>query len=50
MLWIAFVVLIGLWLTGVFTSYTLGGGIHILLLLAVVALAVQLVRGYHKAA
>ena len=42
MLWTLFVVLLVLWLLGVVSSYTLGGFIHILLVLAVVALIFQL--------
>jgi hypothetical protein len=42
MLWTVFVVLLVLWLLGVVSSYTLGGFVHVLLILAVVALIVQL--------
>ncbi len=45
MLWTLFVVLLVLWLLGVVSSYTLGGFIHILLLLAVVTGLVRVVRG-----
>ena len=45
MLWTLFVVLLILWLLGVVTSYTLGGFIHILLVLALVALVFQLISG-----
>jgi hypothetical protein len=45
MLWTLFVILLVLWLLGVVTSYTLGGFIHILLVLAVVALVFQLLSG-----
>lgn len=45
MLWTIFVILLVLWLLGVVSSYTLGGFIHILLVLAVVALIVQLISG-----
>jgi Family of unknown function (DUF5670) len=45
MLWTIFVVLLVLWLIGVVSSYTLGGFIHLLLVLAVVALIVQLITG-----
>ena len=45
MLWTIFVVLLVLWFLGLVTSYTLGGFIHILLVLAVVALVFQLVSG-----
>ena len=42
MLWTLFIILLVLWLLGVVSSYTLGGFIHILLVLAVVALIFQL--------
>ena len=45
MLWTIFVILLVLWLLGLVTSYTLGGFVHILLLLAVVVLVIQLVQG-----
>jgi hypothetical protein len=45
MLWTIFVILIVLWLLGVVTAYTVGGFIHILLLLALVSLAIQLIGG-----
>lgn len=45
MLWTLFVVLLVLWLLGVVSSYTMGGFIHILLVLALVALVFQLVSG-----
>ena len=43
MLWTIAVLLLILWGLGLVTSYTLGGFIHILLVLAVVSLVVQLV-------
>lgn len=39
------IILVALWLLGLVTSYTLGGFIHILLVLAVVAVLVRLVQG-----
>ncbi len=42
MLWTLFVILLVLWLVGVVSSYTLGGFVHLLLVLAVLALIVQL--------
>jgi len=45
MLWTIFVVLLVLWFLGVVTSYTLGGFIHLLLVLAVIAVLVQLISG-----
>ena len=45
MLWTIFVVLLVLWLLGVATAYTLGGFIHILLVLAVVTVLIRVVQG-----
>ena len=45
MLWTIFVVLLVLWFLGVVSTYTLGGFIHILLVLAVIAVLVQLISG-----
>lgn len=45
MLWTIFVILLVLWLIGVVSSYTLGGFIHLLLVLAVIALIFQLLSG-----
>ncbi len=45
MLWTIFVILMVMWLLGLATSYTLGGFIHILLVLAVVSVLVQLITG-----
>jgi len=45
MLWTILVVLMVLWLLGVVSSYTLGGFIHLLLLLALIVLIAQLITG-----
>lgn len=45
MLWTIAVVLIVLWLLGLVSSYTLGGFIHILLLLAVIVIVFNLIQG-----
>jgi hypothetical protein len=45
MLWTIFVILLVLWLLGVVSSYTMGGFIHILLVLALVVLLLQLLSG-----
>jgi hypothetical protein len=45
MLWTIAVILIVLWALGLVTSYTMGGFIHILLVLAIVAVAVRLIQG-----
>jgi hypothetical protein len=49
MLWTIFVVLLVLWLLGLVSSYTLGGFIHILLVLALVILVINLVSGRRTA-
>ena len=49
MLWTIFVVLLVLWLLGVVSSYTFGGFIHILLVLALVVLVIQLISGRRAA-
>jgi hypothetical protein len=45
MLWTIFVVLVVLWLLGMVSSYTLGGFIHILLVLAVIVLVIRVIQG-----
>jgi hypothetical protein len=45
MLWTIAVVLAVLWLLGMLSSYTLGGFIHILLLLAIVAILIRVIQG-----
>lgn len=45
MLWTIFVILLVLWLVGVVSAYTLGGFIHVLLVVAVVLALVQLIQG-----
>jgi hypothetical protein len=45
MLWTIFVILLVLWLLGVVTSYTLGGFIHVLLVIAVIMAVMQLIQG-----
>ncbi len=45
MLWTIAVILLVLWLIGWLGFHLLGGFIHILVILAVVAIVVQLVRG-----
>jgi Family of unknown function (DUF5670) len=49
MLWTLFVILLVLWLLGVVSSYTMGGFIHILLVLALIALVFQLISGRRAA-
>lgn len=45
MLWTIFVVLLVLWILGLVTSYTLGGFIHILLILAIVTFLIRVIQG-----
>jgi hypothetical protein len=45
MLWTIFIMLLILWFLGLVSSYTLGGYIHILLLVALVVLVFNLVTG-----
>jgi hypothetical protein len=39
------IVLVVLWLLGLVSSYTMGGFIHVLLVIAVIMLAVRLIQG-----
>jgi len=45
MLWTIFVILLVLWMLGLVTAYTFGGFVHLLLVLALVVLAFQLLSG-----
>jgi uncharacterized protein DUF5670 len=45
MLWTIFVILLILWLLGVVSSYTLGGFIHLLLVVALVVLLINIIQG-----
>ena len=45
MLWTIAVVLLILWMLGMVSSYTMGGFIHILLVVAVIAVLVRLIQG-----
>jgi hypothetical protein len=45
MLWTIFVILLILWLLGVVSSYTLGGYIHLLLIVALVVVLIRLIQG-----
>ena len=48
MLWTIFVILLVLWGLGLMTSYTMGGFIHILLVIAVVVVLVQVIQGRRR--
>ena len=45
MLWTIFVLLLVMWALGLVTSYTMGGFVHILLVIALIVLVVNLVQG-----
>lgn len=45
MLYIIAVVLIALWLLGLITSYTMGGFIHVLLVIAIIVVLVNVING-----
>jgi hypothetical protein len=45
MLWTIFVILLVLWLLGMVTSYTMGGFIHILLIVALAIVLIRVIQG-----
>lgn len=45
MLWTIAVILLVLWALGMITSYTVGGVIHLLLVIAVIVVVLQLIGG-----
>jgi Family of unknown function (DUF5670) len=45
MLWTIFVILLVLWLLGMVSSYTLGGFIHILLVIALAIVLIRVIQG-----
>jgi hypothetical protein len=45
MLWTLCVILLVLWLLGLVSGYTLGGFVHILVVIAVIVVLVQLIQG-----
>ncbi len=45
MLWTIFVVLLVLWMLGMVTSYTLGGFIHLLLIVALAVVLIRIIQG-----
>jgi len=48
MIWTIFIVLLALWLLGLLTSYTMGGLIHILLVVAVIVLLYNFLQGRRR--
>jgi hypothetical protein len=45
MLWTIFAILLVMWLLGMVSSYTLGGFIHILLVIALVVAVISIIQG-----
>jgi hypothetical protein len=45
MLWTIFVILLVLWLLGMVSSHTMGGFIHVLLVVAIVVVLIRVIRG-----
>jgi hypothetical protein len=45
MLWTIFVVLLVLWALGMVSSYTMGGFIHILLVIAIAVVLIRIIQG-----
>ena len=45
MLWTIFVILMILWLLGLVSGYTIGGFIHVLLIIAIVVLLIRVISG-----
>lgn len=48
MLWTIALILVVLWLLGFVSSYTMGGLIHVLLVIAVIVILVQLIQGRRR--
>ena len=45
MIWTIFVVLVMLWLLGLVSGYTIGGFIHVLLVIAIVVVLIRIIQG-----
>jgi len=45
MLWTIFVILLILWLLGLVSGYTIGGFVHVLLVIAIVVVLIQVIQG-----
>ena len=45
MLWTIFVILVILWMLGLVSGYTIGGFIHILLVIAIVVVLIRIIQG-----
>jgi len=46
MLWTIALILLTLWLLGLITSYTMGGFIHILIVIAVIVFLIRVIKGF----
>jgi len=45
MIWTIFVILVILWMLGLVSGYTIGGFIHVLLVIAIVVVLIRIIRG-----
>jgi low affinity Fe/Cu permease len=48
MLWTIFVILLILWGLGLMTGYTMGGVIHVLLVIAIIVILIQVIQGRRR--
>ena len=48
MLWTLFVILLVLWALGLLTGYTMGGVLHVLLVIAIIVVLVQVIQGRRR--
>jgi hypothetical protein len=48
MLWTIFVILLILWGLGLMTGYTMGGVIHVLLVIAIIVVLIQVIQGRRR--
>lgn len=48
MLWTLFVILLILWGVGLLTGYTMGGVIHVLLIIAIIVVVIQVIQGRRR--
>ena len=45
MLWLVFIILLVMWMLGMVTSYTFGGFLHLLLVIAIAAILIRVIQG-----
>jgi len=48
MLWTIAVIMIALWLLGIVSSYTMGGFVHLLLVIAIIMMLVNVIQGRQR--